>query len=117
MDNDSTVFVGLDVHKDSITVARVGSAATDPVIDVGTIGTRQYAIDRMVSKLSGHGSSCMRLGRAGSGCIGTERQFFHFLRCACCVSNPESPFTRYQAKTHATGGAISRYLIMRQATA
>jgi len=55
MDNDSTVFVGLDVHKDTIAVARVGSATSDPVIDVATIGTQQYAIDRMVTKLSGHG--------------------------------------------------------------
>jgi len=55
MDNDSTVFVGLDVHKDSITVARVGSAATDPVVDVATIGTQQYAIDRLIARLSGHG--------------------------------------------------------------
>ena len=55
MDNDSTVFIGLDVHKDSIAIARVGSASSDPVIDVATIGTQQYAIDRMLAKLSGHG--------------------------------------------------------------
>jgi transposase len=55
MDNQSTVYIGLDVHKDSITVARVGAAVTDPVVDVGTIGTQQYAIDRLIGKLSGHG--------------------------------------------------------------
>ena len=55
MDNDSTVFIGLDVHKDSIAVARVGSASSDPVIDVATIGTQQYAIDRLIARLSGHG--------------------------------------------------------------
>lgn len=55
MDNDSTVYVGLDVHKDSIAVARVGSATADPVVDVGTVGTQQYAIDRLIAKLSGHG--------------------------------------------------------------
>ena len=55
MKNDSTVFVGLDVHKDSITVACVGSAPTDPVIDIGTIGTQQYAMDRLVRKLAGRG--------------------------------------------------------------
>jgi transposase len=52
MSKDSTTFVGLDVHKDSITVACVGAATTDPVIDVGTIGTQQYAIDRLIRKLS-----------------------------------------------------------------
>jgi len=55
MSNDSTVYVGLDVHKDSIAVARIGSATTDPVIDVATIGTQQYAIDRVIAKLSGRG--------------------------------------------------------------
>jgi hypothetical protein len=51
MSNDSTTFVGLDVHKDSITVACVGAATADPVIDVGTIGTQQYSIDRLIRKL------------------------------------------------------------------
>lgn len=55
MAHDTTVFVGLDVHKDSITVACVGSHPTDPVIEFGKIGTQQYAIDRMIKKLSGRG--------------------------------------------------------------
>ncbi len=55
MDNDSTVYIGLDVHKDSIVVARVGSATSEPVVDVGSIGTQQYAIDRLLAKLRGHG--------------------------------------------------------------
>jgi transposase len=55
MDNDSTVYVGLDVHKDSITVARVGSAPGEPVVLVGKIGTQQYAIDRLLNKLRGRG--------------------------------------------------------------
>lgn len=46
MSDDTTAFVGLDVHKDSITVACVGSDPDAPVIDIGTIGTQQYAIDR-----------------------------------------------------------------------
>jgi len=37
--------------RNSITVACVGSAPTDPVIDIGTIGP-QYAIDRLIRKLS-----------------------------------------------------------------
>jgi transposase len=55
MANDTTVFVGLDVHKDSITVACVGRDPADSPIDVGTIGTQQYAIDRLIKKLSGRG--------------------------------------------------------------
>jgi len=55
MNNDSTVFIGLDVHKDSITVARIGTGYGEPVVDVGRIGTQQYSIDRLIGKLSGFG--------------------------------------------------------------
>jgi len=55
MTNDTTVFVGLDVHKDSITVACVGTNPAEPPADVGTIGTQQYAIDRLIKKLAGRG--------------------------------------------------------------
>jgi transposase len=55
MAHDTTVFVGLDVHKDSIAVACVGSHPSDPVIDLGTTGTPQYAINRLLKKLSGRG--------------------------------------------------------------
>jgi hypothetical protein len=53
MKYDSTLYVGLDVHQDSLTVACVGSASDDPVIDVGTIDTEQYAIDQLSTKYSG----------------------------------------------------------------
>ena len=53
MANDSTLYVGLDVHKDSITVARVGTGTDEPVVDVATIGTQQYAIDRLIDRLTG----------------------------------------------------------------
>lgn len=55
MSHDTTIFVGLDVHKDSITVACIGPDPDEPVIDVGTIGTQQYAIDRLLKKLVGRG--------------------------------------------------------------
>lgn len=55
MVDDSTVFVGLDVHKDSITVASIGASPDDTVVDIGTIGTQQYAIDRLLKQLSGRG--------------------------------------------------------------
>jgi len=37
----TTLFVGLDVHKDSIAVATCGSARSDEPVFVGPIGTRQ----------------------------------------------------------------------------
>lgn len=55
MENDTTVFVGLDVHKDSITAACIGARSSDQPIDLGTLGTQQYAIDRLIKKLSGRG--------------------------------------------------------------
>ncbi|MDN5871935.1 MAG: hypothetical protein L0H73_14590 [Nitrococcus sp.] len=56
MSHHTIVFVGLDVHKDSITVASIGTDADEPVLDVGTIGTQHYAIDRVLKKLAGRGS-------------------------------------------------------------
>ena len=56
MHNDTTVFVGLDVHKDTITSACVGSSPAEQPLHLGTIGTQQYAIDRLIKKLSGRGT-------------------------------------------------------------
>jgi len=55
MKNDTTVFVGRDVHKDSISVAAVGSSEADPVIEIGRVGTRHYDIERLLKRLSGLG--------------------------------------------------------------
>ncbi len=55
MTNDTTVFIGLDVHKDSITVACVRADPADAPVDMGTMGTQQYALDRLIKKLSGRG--------------------------------------------------------------
>ena len=53
--HDTTLFVGLDVHKDSITAACVGGNPSDQVIDLGKLGTQHYAINRLLSRLSGLG--------------------------------------------------------------
>jgi hypothetical protein len=56
MAHDTTVYVGLDVHKDSITAAYVGADPAAPPVDLGTHGTQQYAIDRLIKKRSGRGT-------------------------------------------------------------
>lgn len=53
--NDTTVYVGLDVHKDTITAASVDTTPEAPVVDLGTIGTQHYAVNRLLKKLAGRG--------------------------------------------------------------
>jgi transposase len=51
MPQSSTLYVGLDVHKDSIAVAYVAQDHQAEVIYLGTIGTRQADIDQLIRKL------------------------------------------------------------------
>ena len=47
----TTLFVGLDVHKDSIAVAYASSASRHEPVFVGPIGTRQCDVDKLVRRL------------------------------------------------------------------
>ena len=51
MHKPTTLFVGLDVHKDSIAVAHVCDIASQAPTYVGEIGTRQADIDKLVRRL------------------------------------------------------------------
>jgi len=51
MNQPTTLFVGLDVHKDSIAVAHAVDDRSAEVIYVGAIGTRQADIDVLVRRL------------------------------------------------------------------
>ena len=51
MNQPTTLFVGLDVHKDSIAVAHVVDDRSAEVIYVGAIGTRQSDIDALLRRL------------------------------------------------------------------
>ncbi len=62
MQKTTTMFVGLDVHKDQIAVAYAASDRSGEVVFLGQIGTRQCDIDKLV-----------RLGRAGTCSIATRR--------------------------------------------
>jgi transposase len=61
----TTLFVGLDVHKDSIAVATCGSARCDEPIFVGPIGTRQCDIDKMIRRLHSKASRLVFAYEAG----------------------------------------------------
>ena len=66
MAKSTPLFVGLDVHKDSIAVAHATGGHTEPPVFVGAIGTRQADIDRLIRRLQGEGRhAALRLrGRA-----------------------------------------------------
>ena len=51
MKKPATLFVGLDVHKDSISVAQVGDDRHAEVTFVGRIGTRPSDVDRLIRRL------------------------------------------------------------------
>jgi len=51
MPQSSTLYIGLDVHKESSAVAYIAKEHDAEVISLGTIGTRQADIDQLVRKL------------------------------------------------------------------
>jgi hypothetical protein len=61
----STLFVGLDVHKETIAVAYVACEREAEVISLGTIGTRQGDIDKLVRKLQAKGKTLHFVYAAG----------------------------------------------------
>ncbi len=65
MSEATTLFVGLDVHKDSIAVAHAAAHSTDPPHFVGAIGTRQYDIDKLVRRLQAKASNLVFAYEAG----------------------------------------------------
>ncbi len=65
-------YVGLDVHKDSIAVAYAPEDRGADIISLGTIGTRQCDIDKLIRKLAPRSwCSSTKPVRAGTGCIAT----------------------------------------------
>ena len=46
MSDPTPLFIGLDVHKDSIAVAHAQGQRADPPVYVGAIGTRQADLDQ-----------------------------------------------------------------------
>src|SRR5262245_8910087 len=65
MAHASTLFVGLDVHQETIAVAYVGEEREAEVVSVGTIGTRQGDIDKLMRKLHSKGKTLHFVYEAG----------------------------------------------------
>ncbi len=51
MGKSTPLFVGLDVHKDSIAVAHAQGQSADPPVFLGEIGTRQADLDKLLRRL------------------------------------------------------------------
>ena len=51
MSQSSTLYSGVDVHKDTIAVAYVAKDHNAEVVYLGTIGTRQTDIDQLIRKM------------------------------------------------------------------
>jgi hypothetical protein len=63
MRNDTTVFVGLDVHKDSIVAAY--SIGAGDIQDLGDVGVLQRDLDRLCIRMRSKGSSLRFVYEAG----------------------------------------------------
>jgi transposase len=65
MAHTSTVFIGLDVHKETIAVAYGSEEREAEGIFLGTRGTRQCDIDNLIRKLQGKGKKLHLVYEAG----------------------------------------------------
>ncbi len=65
MTKPTTFFVGLDSHKDFITVAHAEAGRSDPPVFLGPIGTCQADIDALVRRLHGKASRLVFAYEAG----------------------------------------------------
>jgi transposase len=65
MAQGSTLFIGLDVHKETIAVAYGSEEREAEVVFLGTIGTRQGDIDKLIRKLQAKGKKLHFVYEAG----------------------------------------------------
>src|SRR6266446_2363302 len=65
MAHSSTLFVGVDVHKETIAVAYVTEEREAEVVFLGTIGTRQCDLDKLIRKLQAKGKKLHFVYEAG----------------------------------------------------
>src|SRR4030095_1322042 len=65
MSQSSTLFIGMDVHKDTIAVAYVAQDHGAEVTALGTIGTRQCDIDQLIRKMQSKAKHLIFVYEAG----------------------------------------------------
>jgi transposase len=67
MAQSRTLYVGMDVHKESIAVAYVAQNHGAEVVSLGTIGTRQCDIDKLLRQLRSQSTQLVFVDEAGPG--------------------------------------------------
>src|SRR5918999_1799697 len=65
MPQSTTLYVGMDVHKESIAVAYIANAPHAEVIYLGSIGTRQCDIDQLIRQLQSKSKELVFVYEAG----------------------------------------------------
>ena len=65
MNQSRTLYIGMDVHKDTIAVAYVAKALDAEVVFLGTIGTRHCDIDQLIRKMPSKATYLLFVYEAG----------------------------------------------------
>jgi transposase len=73
MTEPTPLFVGLDVHKDSIAVAHAQGQSADPPVFVGAIGPRQADLDKLIRRLEARTPALVFAYEAGPWGYGLHR--------------------------------------------
>ena len=98
----STLYVGLDIHKESIAIAHVSDANDADMHHLGSIGTRQSDIDKLICQLH---SACLR--RWGTSRSGFSRRTLTDLLRSRAVRHMKGYQTAALAPTAAANRAAS----------
>ena len=87
MTQSSTLYVGMDVHKESIAVAYVAQGHGAEVISLGTVGTRQCDIDKLIRQLQSKSKQLVFVYEAGP-CGYWLSRYLTKKGCTCWVVAP-----------------------------
>ncbi|MGH9318130.1 MAG: IS110 family transposase [Thermoanaerobaculia bacterium] len=74
MRETTTLYVGLDVHKDAIAVAHADADRSSEIVYVGRIGTREADVDKLLRRLHSKASRLLVAYEAGPCGYGLYRQ-------------------------------------------
>ena len=65
MAQSRTLFIGMDVHKDTIAVASVAQDHSAEVSYLGSLGTRQCDLDQLIRKMQSKATHLIFVSAAG----------------------------------------------------